>query len=104
MDSTFVCTYCGRLRPRSERVTVGADALCWSCSEEHKSLQGRLQRPVRPLRRADVPPAGVPAQRPHTLCGVLGTSQSRLKPPEHVLCSGGFLLSGGISCFKTTSI
>lgn len=41
MDSTFVCTYCGRLRPRSERVTVGADALCWSCSEEHTTLCDR---------------------------------------------------------------
>ena len=41
MDSTFVCTYCGRLRPRSERVTVGADALCWSCSEENTTLCDR---------------------------------------------------------------
>ena len=32
MQTTFVCACCGRLRPRSERVTIGADALCWSCS------------------------------------------------------------------------
>ena len=41
MDSTFVCACCGRLRPRSERVTVGADALCWSCCEEHTTLCDR---------------------------------------------------------------
>ena len=96
MQTTFVCACCGRLRPCSERVTVGADALCWSCSEEHTTLCDRCGE--RMYRRQ-----GVPAQRPHTLCGVLGTSQSRLKPPEHVLCSGGFLLSGGISSFKTTN-
>ena len=41
MQTTFVCACCGRLRPRSERVTVGADALCWSCSEEHTTLCDR---------------------------------------------------------------
>ena len=41
MQTTFVCACCGRLRPRSERVTVDADALCWSCSEEHTILCDR---------------------------------------------------------------
>ena len=41
MQTTFVCACCGRLRPCSEQVTVGAEALCWSCSEEHTTLCDR---------------------------------------------------------------
>lgn len=46
METTFVCTCCGRLQSLSGRVSVGNDALCWSCAEEHTILFDRCGKRV----------------------------------------------------------
>ena len=40
-EKCFICTRCGRRRPREQKIVIGGDRLCHACSEEYTTLCDR---------------------------------------------------------------